>query len=80
MRSSTLVLAALSALAIAAPVEKRVYVTDITTAFVTVTVTEGQERPTLRPVSLSKSLSQDGGLLPVIYNDADRQQDCSSFS
>lgn len=46
MRSSTIVLAALSALAIAAPLQKRAYVTDVVIDYVTVTVTDGQPLPT----------------------------------
>ena len=41
MRSSAIVLAALSALAIAAPVHKRNYVTDVVIEYETVFVTEG---------------------------------------
>lgn len=41
MRSSAIILAGLSALALAAPVQKRAYVTDVHLDYVTVTVTEG---------------------------------------
>ncbi|KFY16873.1 hypothetical protein V492_01037 [Pseudogymnoascus sp. VKM F-4246] len=41
MRSSAIVLAGLSALALAAPVQKRAYVTDTVIDYVTVFVTEG---------------------------------------
>ncbi|OBT81414.1 hypothetical protein VE02_09863 [Pseudogymnoascus sp. 03VT05] len=41
MRSSAIVLAGLSALALAAPVQKRAYVTDVVIDYVTVFVTEG---------------------------------------
>lgn len=54
MRASTIVVAALSALAMAAPVDKRAYVTDLVVEYVYVTVTEGQPLPTTLPVSISK--------------------------
>ncbi|KFY13895.1 hypothetical protein V491_06226 [Pseudogymnoascus sp. VKM F-3775] len=47
MRSSAIVLAGLSALALAAPLQRREYVTDTTVEFVTVYVTEGN-LPTLQ--------------------------------
>ena len=49
MRSSAIVLAGLSALALAAPVQKRAYVTDVVIDYVTVFVTEGL--PTVSPPS-----------------------------
>lgn len=55
MRVSTILVAAMSALALAAPVEKekRVYVTDVVVKYLTVTITAGQPIPTQyrRPVS-----------------------------
>lgn len=55
MRVSTILFAAMSALTMAAPVEKRAYVTDIVVKYFTVTVTAGQPIPTQyrRPVSNS---------------------------
>jgi hypothetical protein len=50
MRSSAILLAALSALAIAAPVQKRAYVTDVVIEYETVYVTDGH-LPTKTSVS-----------------------------
>lgn len=55
MRSSAIVLAGLSALALAAPVQKRAYVTDVVIDYVTVYVTE-RDLPTVSaPSSLFPS-------------------------
>lgn len=55
MRLSTIIAASMSALALAAPVEKekRAYVTDVVVKYYTVTVTAGKPIPTQykRPVS-----------------------------
>lgn len=57
MRLSTIIVASMGALALAAPVEKekRAYVIDVVTEYSTVTVTAGMPTPTQhrRPVSKS---------------------------
>lgn len=57
MRSSAIILAGLSALALAAPVQKRAYVTDVHIDYVTVYVTEGNSHtvsapPYILPISI----------------------------